>query len=346
MQRICHSLATHGYRVTLVGRMLKNSNPLEQKTFRQKRLRCLCNKGFAFYAEYNIRLFLYLLLQRMDAICAIDLDTILPCLFVSKIKNIPRIYDAHEYFTELKEVWTRPAVKKFWSSIERYAVPQFNYGYSVADGLANKFNEQYNKEFIAIKNMPVLKPLTEQPAREKFLLFQGAVNEARGFEYLIPAMKSIPYKLVVCGDGNFMQQLKELIRVFGVEDKVALKGMMKPEDMWPIAQQATLGLGLAEKEGLNQFLALPNKFFDYMHACLPQLAMNFPEYAYINNQYKVAVLLDELDSELIAKTINRVMCDDHLLNEIRNNCLKARAVFNWGAEEKKLVAYYQSIISE
>jgi hypothetical protein len=35
----------------------------------------------------------------MDGICAIDLDTITPCLAISKLKNIPRIYDAHEFFT-------------------------------------------------------------------------------------------------------------------------------------------------------------------------------------------------------------------------------------------------------
>src|SRR5689334_10089007 len=83
MHRICHSLAIAGYDVTLVGRRLKNSLPLEQKSFRQKRLRCFFNKGSWFYREYNIRLFLYLLFCKMDGICAIDLDTILPCLYIS-----------------------------------------------------------------------------------------------------------------------------------------------------------------------------------------------------------------------------------------------------------------------
>ncbi|MER3471113.1 MAG: group 1 glycosyl transferase [Chitinophagaceae bacterium] len=344
MHRICHSLVNAGYMVTLVGRVLKTSKPLTQQSFFQKRLRCFFNKGFLFYAEYNLRLFFYLLFQRMDAICAIDLDTILPCLLISKIKSIPRIYDAHEYFTEMKELRTRPKVQRFWKSIERFALPKFDLGYTVSDGLAEQFKIHYKRNYKTIRNLPVLKPIQLPERKQKFLLFQGAVNEARGFEYLIPAMKNIPYQLVICGDGNFMQQLKVLIKENGVEDKVELKGMMTPEELRAIAPLATLGLGLAEKEGLNQYYALPNKFTEYMHAGLPQLAMDYPEYQKINIQYFVAVLLNRLDVSLVADTINKIMEDDTLLQQMHENALKARTIFCWQQEEKKLIHFYQTIL--
>lgn len=343
MNRICSSLAAHGYDVTLVGRRLKKSLPLQQRNFRQKRIRCFFNKTALFYVEYNVRLFLFLLLQKMDCVCAIDLDTILPCLFTSKLKAIPRLYDAHEYFTEMKELWTRPSVQKIWLAIEKFCVPKFKYGYTVSEGLAELFSEKYHRRYITIRNLPVLRPLEKSSKREKFLLFQGAVNEARGFEYLIPAMKQIPYKLVVCGDGNFMAELRKLIEKNHVQSKVELKGMMLPEDMRPISQKAALGLALAEKEGLNQFHALPNKFTDYMHAGLPQLAMNFPEYQKINKEYKIAVLLDTLSVESVSETINRMMIDEALLNELEQNALKAREVYNWQNEEKKLIQFYREV---
>ena len=294
MHRICTSLCEAGFCFTLVGRKLKTSIPLQEKTFQQKRLTCFFNKGFVFYAEYNLRLFTFLLGKKMNGICAIDLDTILPCLFVSKLKGIPRIYDAHEYFTELKEVRTRPMVKKLWSAIEKFSVPKFSLGYTVSEGLANEFEHRYKRAYLVIRNFPKLQSLQPNVVREKFIVYQGAVNEARGFEYLIPAMRSVNYKLVVCGDGNFMQHLKDLIKQHGVEEKIELKGMMLPEDLKIVAQKAALGIGLAEKEGINQFHALPNKFLEYIHAGLPQIAMNFPEYQKINDQYSVAVLLNNL----------------------------------------------------
>ncbi|NTS41258.1 glycosyltransferase [Flavisolibacter sp. BT320] len=344
MHRICTSLANAGYRVTLVGRELKDSRPLQNERYAQKRLRCFFSKSFLFYAEYNLRLFFYLLAQKPDAICAIDLDTILPCYFISGIKKIPRIYDAHEYFTELKEVRTRPTVKRFWLAIEKFAVPRYHLGYTVSDGLAAAFRERYARNYTVIRNLPVLKSQAEAP-RENILLYQGAVNEGRGFEILIPAMKNVPYPLVVCGDGNFMERLKDLVKTNGVGEKVILKGMLLPAELRAIAATATLGIGLAEKEGINQFHALPNKFLEYMHAGLPQIAMDFPEYQKINNQYKIAVLLDDLSVDAVVKVITETMQNKTLLQEMRDNAIRAREVFCWQSEEKLLLQFYQSVFS-
>jgi glycosyltransferase involved in cell wall biosynthesis len=345
MQRICTSLANNGFDVTLIGRKLSHSLPLDTRPYKQKRLRCFFNKGFLFYMEYNTRLFFYLLSCKMDAICAIDLDTILPCLFVSELKNLVRIYDAHEYFTELKEVHTRPLVQKVWRTVERFTVPRFNWGYTVSQGLADAFRQKYKKNYMVIRNLPVLSKNDQRLPREKTILYQGAVNHGRGFEFLIPAMKMIPYKLVICGDGNFMTGLKQLIAKHQVQDKIELKGMVLPADLPAFTHKASLGIAITEKEGLNQFMALPNKFFDYMHGGLPQIAMSFPEYENINQQFKIAVLTESLLPENLANTINNIMQNDELLKEMENNCLQAREVFCWQSEEQKLVAYYKQIFT-
>jgi glycosyltransferase involved in cell wall biosynthesis len=281
----------------------------------------------------------------MDAICAIDLDTILPCLNVSRWKKIPRIYDAHELFTELKEVVTRPSIQRKWLRIERHAVPKFRLGYTVSQGIAEEFKKRYGVDYAVIRNMPRLRPLDPVPSNHKFILYQGAVNEARAFEYLVPAMQKVNYKLVVCGDGNFMPQLKKLIREFKVEEKIELKGMLPPEELWQVAQQATIGIAIAENEGMNQYLALPNKFFDYIHAGLPQVTMDFPEYQKLNQRFEVAVLVDNLAPERIAVAINNLIEDTVLYERLKANCLKARLELNWQEEEKKLLAFYQPVFN-
>ncbi len=343
MQRICTTLAENGYAITLVGRKLRTSHSLEAAKYRQKRLSCWFAKGKLFYAEYNFRLFFYLLIKKMDAICAVDLDTILPCLLISRWKKIARIYDAHELFTELKEVVTRPGVQKAWLGIERKAVPRFKWGYTVSGGIAEEFNRRYGVQYKTIRNIPLLKPLHTQAATEKFMLYQGAVNEARGFEYLVPAMKWINSKLVICGDGNFMFRLKQLIRDHQLENKIELKGMLPPGELWEIAQQAYIGIAVPEKEGLNQYLALPNKFFDYIHAGLPQVTTNYPEYEKINKQFEVAVLIDNIAPQRIAAAVNNLLANDVLYKKLRENCLKAREEMNWQQEEKRLLAFYQTV---
>src|SRR5262249_37385084 len=114
MIRICTSLAASGFDVTLVGTQYRNSPALGRQPYRQRRLRVWSRKGKLFYLEYNLRLFFYLLFQKMHGICAIDLDTILPVYFVSRIRRVTRLYDAHELFCEMQEVVTRPFVYKVW----------------------------------------------------------------------------------------------------------------------------------------------------------------------------------------------------------------------------------------
>ena len=345
MQRICTSLAEHGYAVTLVGRKLPSSLPLTEKKFAQKRIRCWFNKTKWFYAEYNVRLFFFLLFRKMDAICAIDLDTILPCLRISRWKGIPRIYDAHELFTELKEVISRPPIQKVWTRIEKRAVPKFKHGYTVSESIAQEFKRRYNVDYKTIRNVPVLQPLTKDKQTERFILYQGAVNEARGLEYLIPAMQWVNSKLVICGDGNFMEQLKKLVSDYKLEEKVELQGMLSPDKLREISQKAFIGVAVPEKEGLNQYLALPNKLFDYIHAGIPQVTVDYPEYRKINSQFEIAVMLEDISPKRIAEALNNLLMDDVLYKRLKENCLKAREVLNWQQEEKKLVSFYHTILN-
>jgi glycosyltransferase involved in cell wall biosynthesis len=345
MHRICTSLAENGYDVTLVGRTLSSSLPLIEKRFKQKRIRCWFTKGKMFYAEYNLRLFFFLLIKKIDAICAIDLDTIVPCHTISRLKSIPRIYDAHELFTELKEVITRPGIHKIWKQVEKRFVPKFKLGYTVSEGIAEEFQRRYKVDYKTIRNVPVLLPLAAVEPTERFIVYQGAVNEARGFEYLIPAMQWVNSRLVICGDGNFMPQLKKLISDYKLEDKIELKGMLPPTELLSIAQQAHIAVAVPEKEGLNQYMALPNKFFDYFHAGLPQVTVNYPEYYKLNAQYEVAVLIEDLNPKTIAAALNNLLANDVIYNRLKQNCLKARQALNWQHEEKKLLAFYQSVFT-
>lgn len=345
MQRICTTLAQNGYETVLVGRKLKTSKPLEPKSFKQKRLRCFFNKGFLFYAEYNLRLFFWLLVQKTDCFCAIDLDTILPVLFVSSLRNKKRVYDAHELFTEQIEIISRPFVHKVWLRIERFSVPRFKHGYTVNQFIGDEFMRRYGVNYAVIRNLPVLTGEVPQPnnKQEKFIIYQGAVNEGRCFETLIPAMQYVSAKLVICGDGNFFEQVKQLIAQYKVEGKVDLRGYVLPATLKTITPNARVAVTLFENTGLNQYYSLGNRFFDYIMAGVPQVCIGYPEYRAINDIYNVALLIDDTDIKTIADALNKLLIDDVLYTLLAANCKTARLQLQWHAEEKKLVEFYEAL---
>lgn len=154
MHRIAGSLAAHGYAVTLVGRRLPHSVDLDERPFRQHRLRCFWNKGFLFYAEYNLRLFFYLMRASWDAVGVVDLDTLPAGTLAALLKRKARVFDAHEYFTEVPEVTGRPFVKAFWNGVARIFLPFYRYAYTVGPGLADRFSAAYGIPFQVVRNVP------------------------------------------------------------------------------------------------------------------------------------------------------------------------------------------------
>ena len=344
MNRICTSLSNAGYSVLLVGK--KSPKVLPEKSFLQQRLSCFFQKGKLFYLEYNIRLFIFLLFTKFDLVCAIDLDTIAPCYYASSIKRKRRVYDAHELFCEMKEVISRPKIYRVWKNIEKKFVPRFQYGYTVNTYIKDILNRDYKVAYDVIRNIPVLQKEVAQPKTQDFIIYQGAVNYGRSFETLIPAFQWIEIPLFIYGEGNYFEKAGKLIQQYKLEERVFLKGPSEPQELRQITPKAKFGITIFENQGLSNYYSLANRFFDYMHAGIPQICVDYPAYREINDRFKVAVLIRNLSPESLAKSINELADNTDLQAELIKNCLLARQELNWQKEEKKLISFYEAIFSE
>ena len=349
MKRICTSLSSNGYDVLLVGRKKRSSPKLNKEPFKQVRLRCFFEKGKLFYLEYNIRLFAYLLVQHFDAVCGIDLDTLFPAFLAAKIKRKALVYDAHEYFTEMEEVVSRKMVKRTWKLVEQIVVPKVDAAYTVSEGYANLFYKEYKIPFSIVRNVAVKREPIEKnidPSIESMVLYQGAVNHGRGLFQVVQAMEKVNGKLVICGRGDIDDDLKALTKELKLEDKVSFEGYVQPEKLIEYTRKASVGLTLFESDGLSNKYSLANRFFDYFHSGVPQLAMSYPEYKKFNSEFEVAALIDDLEPFTIASTLNKILKDKAYSERLRLNALKARNEVNWQNEEKVLLKLYHQLFTK
>lgn len=343
MIRICSSLAAAGYAVTLVGRRMPGNAPLAERPFAQKRLNCWFSRGKLFYIEYNIRLFLFLLTAPKAILGAIDLDTILPVYYVSRIRGLRRLYDAHELFCEMKEIASRPRVYRVWKWIERHTVSHFPLAYTVNQPIADTFKKLYGTDFAVVRNMPFRDaepPMDPALKTAPYFLYQGAVNEGRSFETLIPAFREVNAPLWICGDGNFLEQAKALVRQHGLEEKVLFKGKFLPEELRRITRNAWAGITLFDAKGQSNYYSLANRFFDYIQAGIPQLCVDYPVYRELNNLHETAVLTSNLDPDSIARQLNRLLSDRDLYAHLQQAAAAARSEWNWEVEEQKLLTFF------
>ena len=345
MQKVCRSLSNAGYEVELVGRKRDFSLPIQIEPYRQTRLRCFFNKGKLFYLEYNIRLLFYLAFLNFDIVCAVDLDTVVPAAIIGKLKGAHIVFDAHEYFSETPEVVRRPMVKKIWEWVDKTFVPQFDLIYTVSPTLAELFSKRYGKPVHVILNVPVLEIREPQYyfRLPDTLIYQGALNEGRGLEHLIEAMQSLDARLLIAGEGDLSNQLREMVFKMNLGHKVEFLGWVLPDHMAKITEQADIGIHVSVNKGLSYYHSLGNKFFNYIHAGIPQICTTYPEYRRINDEYEVALLIRDNSSAEIVKAVQKLQDNRELYVRLKNNCLSCSRAYNWQNQEVKLLNLYDQL---
>lgn len=342
MHRICRSLSNAGYLVSLAGRKRPWSIPLQSELYRQYRLSGIFEKGWLFYAEYNFRLFFFLLFKKFDYIVSADLDSLLAGNITARLKGKPNIFDAHEFFTEVPELKGRKWVKNIWERIARFSLPHTTIRYTVSGSLAQALETKYQKNFHVIRNVPCLEELPSKNEKEPVILYRGALNKGRGLEELLHALPRLPVQAWLAGDGDLSDRLRQLAKKLNVEGQVRFLGRKTPEEMKALTSQAYLGYNLLDPGSKSYYYSLSNKFFHYIHNGIPSLSNPFPEYQKINRQFRVSYLTP-LSVENIVTGVNLLYKNHSFYTNMVRNCLKARENFNWQEEEKKLLKLYKEI---
>jgi hypothetical protein len=95
---------------------------------------------------------------------------------------------------------------------------------------------------------------------------------------------------------------------------------------------------LLENVGLSYYYSLANKFFDYVHAGIPQVLIDFPEYRALNDEFDVAELVSDLAPATLARALNRLLPggEPARYQHLAANCRRAAPQLNWQHEEREL----------
>jgi len=347
VQKVCNTLKNNNFEIYLIGRQLPSSLNLNlpYKTFRFK---LLFNKGFLFYAEYNIRLFFKLLFLKKDILLANDLDTLLPNFLISKIFNKKLVYDSHELYTEVPELLDRPFIKNIWLTIEKWIFPKLKNVYTVNKSIAKYYNKLYNIDLKVIRNFPnkqVLIKTKKTPFKfehKNLLIYQGAINKGRGLELIIETMQFLKStELIIVGDGDIKKTLIKKVNHLNLNQSIKFIDKQLPNQLKELTPLANLGLSIEENLGLNYRYALPNKLFDYIQAEIPVLASDLPEMSSIVKKYHIGEIINIRSPKELAKQIEEILGSKHNYIEFIK---RAKQTLTWENEEKKLIEIYNKLL--
>jgi len=352
VHKVCTTLSEINYDIVLIGRKFTNSLDVN-RNYRTHRMRLFFNKGFLFYAEFNVRLFLKLFFMKKDILLSNDLDTLLPNYLISKIFNKKIVYDSHELFTEIPELIDRPQIQKVWLHIEKYIFPRLKNVYTVNQSIASIYQKKYHVDVKIIRNISsVLKDksldihlIDKVKSGNKMLILQGSgINIDRGAEEAVMMMQFLENMvLYIIGSGDVFHKLRELVQTFHLEEKVFLKDKMPYEELMEYTKIADLGLSLDKGTNLNYEYSLPNKVFDYIQAEIPLIVSNRKEIAGLVLENNIGIVVKNLDPKNLAVEVRSVLSDGDLLKLWGENLKKAQKKYNWEKESVKLKTIFSNL---
>ncbi|MDX2359426.1 MAG: glycosyltransferase [Crocinitomicaceae bacterium] len=355
VHKVCMFLKDQGYDVLLVGRKQRTSHALDPRPYKTKRMKLLFEKGAAFYAFFNLRLFFFLLFKKADVLVSNDLDTLLANHMAKKFKRNTRlVYDSHEYFTEVPELINRPKVRNVWLKIERKIFPKLKDVYTVNNSIAEIYSNLYKKDVKVVRNISPLwnpenianKKELGIPEGKPLIILQGAgINVDRGAEEAVEAMINVDAVLMIIGDGDVVPQLKERVHELKLEEKVLFYGKKPYAVMMNYTHHADIGLTLDKPSNDNYKLSLPNKVFDYMHTSTAVVATEIKEVANVVRTNDIGEILSDFTVDSLTNTLNGLLTNQARLDQCKTNCVIAAKTENWENETRILATIYPKVES-
>jgi len=347
VNKTCMTLQKSGYRVIETGRLLPESLSLD-RPYITRRVKLWFRKGPQFYAEFNIRLFIYLLFVKVDLIFSNDLDTLPAAFIAAKLRRERIIYDTHEYYTETPELVHRPRTQSVWKAFEDLLFPRLQDILTVNDSIAKLYGDKYNKNVMVSRNIPPtfvperLKSRSELdlPDNKRILILQGTgINVDRGAEEACIAMQYLEnVVLLIIGSGDVFPALKKIIEEYGLQDKIIFKKKMPFAELRQYTMNSDLGLAIDKDTNLNYHFSLPNKLFDYIHSNIPTLSSGLVELKQIIDRYDIGYFIGNHDPKHIASVIESIFNDKKRYDKVKENTAKAKEELCWEKEEKVMLS--------
>jgi len=347
-------LTEMGFKVTLIGRNTGASPSLFLSRIRIKRLRVLFRRGPLMYILFNVSLFLRLLIRRSDLYVANDLDTLIPCFYVSRLFGKPLVYDAHEYFTGQFGLTERKFKYSVWKRAERRLVPKVRHMITVSNSIADLYRNEYGVDPAVIMNVA---PSTDELIAynrdnlrvgkdDLLVIYQGSgINPGRGIMELVNAMTMLErVRLIIAGSGDMIEEVKQAVSVKGLRSNVIFLPRMKWEEMMQFTMICDAGLSLDPDNCINQRFSLPNKLFDYIAAGIPAIVSPLPEVSAVVRRYACGLILSHVTPYTIAGALERLRDDRKLLADLKENATEARKVLNWENEKMKEQEFFRNVI--
>ena len=352
LRKECASLARHGYDVTFITSDRNAST--EETEIDGVKIRVLDGgrKRLIRYIGYLSRVKKAALREDAD-IYHVHEAVLIPTALKLKKKGYRVVYDMHEdsprqMLSSLSSMFGAKVggfLSRRIESMENKLVRQADAAITVVPVLLERLKKAGARRALILYNYPILERF-EKPAysKTKRLLYVGGISEARGITNLVDAMETIDGVLTI--GGNFPDAYKKSLSEKPGWEKVETPGFLNKDEVYALCCDSAAGM-CTLKNTPNHYISLPIKMFEYMNAGLPVIASDFPAIREVIDKEQSGIIVDPDDVDAIREAVRYILEHPEEAEAMGSRGFEGvMREYNWGEEEKKLLALYEELLQE
>lgn len=283
---------------------------------------------------------------------------LLPYALKLKRQGKAAVFDSHEFYrVQMRDKpylpgWASRLAAKLYSILEDYILRRIDGAIfpCLMDG-RHPF-EGRCKHVAVVNNVPRLEELYDHydesiPKRERSLVHVGSLTYSRGITHMIKAAAKADCTAYLAGTfspADYQTEMEALPEYA----RVRYQGQLSRPDVLELLQSCQIGMATLLNVGqYNKLGNLSTKTYEYMSLGIPVILSNAPYNVKMAEQYCFGVCVDPENVEETAAAITYLLDHPEEVRQMGENGRRAiKAEFNWGREEKKLLALYEEILNE
>lgn len=283
-----------------------------------------------------------------DLVIANDFNS-LPFVSCFVKKNTRILLDAHEYyFDEMNSRIRSRIFRPYRTWVAKQYLPNVSSMTTVSPGIADLYKKEFNHlDVKLVRNIPssVDTNFVSHIDHNIELIHHGIAVEGRGIKELIDLVRLLDKRfslnlMLVETDASYLLNLKRHAQILG--DRVRFISPVPTSEIVSKISLYDLGIYLISPLSINNRLALPNKFFESIHANLGIIIGPSPEMAEIVTAHSIGMVSSSFELAKIAHIMNNL--DRMQIEKFRRNSFDASRILCWEEESKVLIALVSKLV--
>lgn len=250
--------------------------------------------------------------EKFDLIIANDIHLLPFAVKIARQSGSKILWDAHEYSPRQYEYllkW-RFFFQDYVCYVCRHYIPQVDRIITVTDRIAREYFNNYGKPADVITNACDYNDILPSRVDSKKikLIHHGGASPGRKIESMIKMMDYLDdrfhFDLMLLPMKNKMKYYNKLKTISANNPRIRILPPVPMQQLVKITSEWDIGVYLLHPNGFNNRNALPNKFFEFIHARLAVAVGPSPEMAKLVKKYDIGIVSDDFSPQSMAKELN------------------------------------------